>query len=306
MFWALLSGIGAACDSAYYIVNRQYLKKVNPDLLAASGFLTGAVFLLALAAARGLPSLGPGFFVAVAATSAINIAGTTLAFRALKSTDISLAVPMLCFTPLFLILTAAVMLGEVPSGAGIAGIVIIVAGSYILNTAAEHEQLLDPFRAMIREQGVLSMLLVAFLYAISIGFDKMVVLSSDTVFGSGIVYAVLGSAFLAIFLIRRQMQDRPSKESMGAGAVAGPVHGSRTRDLFTAGILIGGLLAIEAIVINEAYLVQIVPYVSAIKRMSIILTVLYGTIVIREEETLRRLAGAGMMVAGAGIILLFP
>jgi len=306
MFWALLSGIGACADAAYYIVNKKFLQSVEPDLLAGTGFLFTSAFLLAIALVRGIPVLGPDFFVAVGATCAINVLGTTLAFRALKSTDISLAVPMLSFTPLFLLLTAALMLHEIPSLIGIAGILIIVFGSYVLNTAAEHERLLDPFRAMVSHPGIFSMLFVSFLYAISIGFDKMVVLNSDTVFGSGVVFLILGSAFLSIFLVKRWTKMKKAGALAHNNAPAPCQLPNSSRDILMVGIAIGALLTLEAIVINEAYLVQIVPYVSAIKRMSILITVLYGTMVIREEEIFRRLSGAGLMVAGAVLILLFP
>jgi len=53
-------------------------------------------------------------------------------------------------------------------------------------------------------------------------------------------------------------------------------------------------------------LLQIVPYVIAIKRMSIILVVLFGTLIFRENDIGRRLAGAGLMVVGALLILAFP
>jgi drug/metabolite transporter (DMT)-like permease len=308
MFWALLSGIGAWSDAAYYIVNKKFLEKqVAPDLLAAAGFLATSLFLLAIAWFRGIPPLGPDFAVAVTSTCAINILGTTLAFRALKSTDLSLAVPMLSFTPLFLLVTAALMLGEVPSVIGITGILVIVAGSYILNTAAEHTSLLDPFRAMIAHPGILSMLVVSFLYAIAIGFDKMVVLNSDIVFGSGIVFLILGTAFLAIFLLKRAFKKGPVPSPAGREPVATPARPVlHVRDLAVAGVVIGTLLTVEAVAINTAYLEQIVPYVSAIKRTSILLTVLYGTLVFREQEHLRRIAGAAMMVLGVVLILLFP
>lgn len=307
MFWALLSGIGACADAAYYIVNKKFLQTVGPDLLAASGFLFTALFLLVIAIFRGIPLLGPDFFFAVTATCAINVVSTTLAFRALKSTDISLAVPMLSFTPLFLIVTAALMLHEIPSAVGIAGILIIVTGSYILNTAAEHTRLSDPFRAMISHPGIFSMFIVSFLYAIALGFDKLVVLNSDTVFGSGVVFLILGSSFLAIFLLKHYFStrtDHPGPEQVPA--CPGAIPSFLSRDLIIAGIMIGGFLTLEAIVINAAYLVQIVPYVSAIKRMSILITVLYGTLIVREKEILRRISGAALMVLGVILIVLFP
>lgn len=307
MFWALLSGIGACSDAAYYIVNKKFLRSVQPDLLAAAGFLCTGIFLLAISLARGIPALGQDFFLAVGLDCAINVIGTTLAFRALKSTDISLAVPMLSFTPLFLVLTAFVMLGEIPSLAGMAGIVIIVLGSYILNTAAEHTSLLDPFRAMVSHPGILAMFIVSFLYAIAIGFDKMVVLNSDIVFGSAVVFSILGLVFLGIFILKSAMH-RTDLSAPAAPTPGEPVQNTAgsPRDILGAGILIGVLLTIEAVAINAAYLDQIVPYVSAIKRLSIIITVLYGTLIFRETGIRQRVSGAVLMVCGVVLILLFP
>jgi drug/metabolite transporter (DMT)-like permease len=213
---------------------------------------------------------------------------------------------MLSFTPLFLIITAALILHEVPSLIGIAGIITIVAGSYILNTSAGHTNLLDPFREMISHPGILSMFVGSFLYAISIGFDKMVVLNSDAVFGSGVVFLVLGSVFLAISLLKR-LSGTAGTSMVSINPAPGTGFTSiALRNLLVPGIVIGAIITIEAITINAAYLDQIVPYVIAIKRMSILITVLYGTLVFREKEIFRRISGAGLMVFGVVLILLFP
>jgi drug/metabolite transporter (DMT)-like permease len=306
MFWALLSIIGAGANALFFIANKKFLQTIGPDALASSGFLISSFFLLIIASLRGIPVLGPEFFFAVAGTSAINIVAITLIFRTLKSTDLSLTVPMLSFTPLFLLVTATLLLGELPSLPGLFGVIIIVAGSYILNTSASDTRLLDPFRSMVSNPGILSMFIVSFMYAFSIGFDKMVVLNSDPVFGSGVVFLVLGCSFLAISLVRRGFVERnrnvlPDNHFRSPGQ-----KDSIVPNLLLAGVVIGVILTIEAIAINSAYILQIAPYVIAIKRMSILLTVMYGTFVIREKEVLRRLAGAILMVGGAILIILYP
>lgn len=310
MFWAVLSAIGACADAAYYIVNKKYLPSLEPDLLAAGGFLAGGILLLAAAFINGIPATGPGFYPAVAADCILNIIGTTLAFRALRSTDLSLAVPMLAFTPLFLIGTAALILHEIPSSVGMIGIIVIAAGSYVLNAAESHTGILDPFRAMVRNPGVFSMVIVAFLYAIVINFDKLVVQNSDTVFGSGLVFTLLGFAFLVIFAFRCCFGRTDGRISHASPNLPVNPPGARRdstfRDLATASLVVGVLLMIETVAINQAYLVQIVPYVSAIKRTSILITVVYGTLVIREKDLFRRVSGAGLMVLGVVLILLFP
>ncbi|MDO9033642.1 MAG: hypothetical protein Q7U51_00360, partial [Methanoregula sp.] len=74
---------------------------------------------------------------------------------------------------------------------------------------------------------------------------------------------------------------------------------------FLLTLLIGGFVAVEAASINVALTLQIVPYVIAIKRLSIIFMVLYGTLVFSEGDIGKRVMGASLMVAGAIIILLF-
>ena len=276
MLWAILTATGACADAAYYIINKKFVHRLRPSLLAAAGFLCTSFFLLAASLYGGIPPIGPYFFFAVAATSAINIVGTTLVFSALQSTDISLAIPMLSFTPLFLVWTSVLILHEIPSVMGITGIIIIVTGSYILNTAEEHTRLLDPFRAMIAHPGIFSMLVVSFLYAISINFDKMVVENSDPVFGSCLVFFILGSVFFTIFGVKKYYAGRKG----AAHDDLIPRYGmnrspGKVSVVVVAGISVGIFLALEAVVINQAYLIQIVPYVIAIKRMSIIITVLY-------------------------------
>nr|WP_319375456.1 DMT family transporter [uncultured Methanoregula sp.] len=308
MYWALLAGIGACTNAAYYIVNRQFLRRIDPDILAASGFLFGAVFLLSLSMAKGIPQTGPLFLPAICITAGINILATLLTFRALTSTDISLAVPMISFTPIFLIGTSALILHEIPSFVGIAGIVIVVAGSYILNTSEAHTRLADPFRSMAAHPGVLAMLAVSFLYAVAVNFDKMGVQNSDPVFGAGVTMLLIGAAFVPIALYRRRRNRSRIAQLLSGKPASRPivVFPFRRREATVAGILVGFLITLEAVTINSAYTEQIAPYVIAIKRMSILLIVLYGTLVFHEKELVRRLAGAGIMVFGAALILVFP
>ncbi|MFA4860054.1 EamA family transporter [Methanoregula sp.] len=308
MYWALLAGIGACTNAGYYIVNKKFLRTIDPDILAASGFLCSAALLLGISVGNGIPPLGPLFFPAVCITAAINILATLLTFRALSSTDISLAIPMISFTPIFLVGTAALILHEAPSALGIAGIVTIVAGSYVLNTAAEHTRITDPFRAMIGHPGVLAMLVVAFLYAVAINFDKMGVQNSDPVFGAGITMLLIGLAFVPIALYRRARNRQKISQVTAGNPAARSVLlvPFRLKEAALAGILIAILITLEAITINTAYTEQIAPYVITIKRMSIILIVLYGTLVFHETGLVRRLSGAGIMVLGVILILLFP
>ena len=53
--------------------------------------------------------------------------------KAIQVSPLGLTMPFLAFTPLFVIGTAWLFLGEVPSAAGVGGVVLVVAGAYALN-----------------------------------------------------------------------------------------------------------------------------------------------------------------------------
>jgi hypothetical protein len=79
---------------------------------------------------------------------------------------------------------------------GFTGICIIVSGSYVLNISAEDEHFLDPVKSILRNQGSWYMLIVAFLFAVSINFDKIAMLNSDPFFGKALTVLIIGVAFV--------------------------------------------------------------------------------------------------------------
>lgn len=307
MLWIFLALLGAVTNATYFIIVKMYITSLDPKLLTGIGFTFGGCLLFLLSALRGFPSIGPDFFAAVAITSVLNILGLSLIFKALSSSDLSLSVPMLSFTPAILIGTSYIILHETPSMFGFAGICIIVSGSYVLNIAEEHEHYLDPIKAMMKNRGSWYMLIVAFIFAVSINFDKIVLLNSDPFFGMALTITTIGIALLLMsayscYAGRKRSQVYSSGDTDEAVLQARAIP---VQKFFLLTLLIGVFVAVEAASINVALTLQIVPYVIAIKRLSIIFMVLYGTLVFSEGDIGKRVMGASLMVAGAIIILLF-
>ncbi|MDP3395346.1 MAG: DMT family transporter [Methanoregula sp.] len=306
MLWIFLALLGAVTNATYFIIVKKYITALDPKLLTGIGFTFGGCLLFLLSALRGFPSIGPDFFAAVAITSVLNIIGLSLIFKALTSSDLSLSVPMLSFTPAILIGTSYIILHETPSMFGFAGICIIVSGSYVLNIAQEHEHYLDPIKAMMQNRGSWYMLIVAFLFAVSINFDKIALLNSDPFLGMALTVTTIGIALLLICAYSHYAgRKRLQVHSGNADEALLHVRAVPVQRFFLLTLLIGGFVAVEAASINVALTLQIVPYVIAIKRLSIIFMVLYGTLVFSEGDIGKRVMGASLMVAGAIIILLF-
>jgi drug/metabolite transporter (DMT)-like permease len=307
MFWVILAVIGAVANAAYYIVIKNHITSRDPRLLTALGFFFAGILLLGISGAQGFPAIGQAYYGAVVASGILNIIGLSLIFSAMKSSDLSLSMPMLSFTPVFLIGTSYLLLHELPSAAGIIGICIIVSGSYVLNISAEHEHFLDPVRSMMQNRGSWYMLIVAFLFAISINYDKIAMLSSDPVFGMAFTLLIISSAFALISVFTGKIAGKYPVKGALSSTIPGrvPAPAFSLQPYLVPAFLAGFFVAAECVSINIAYTLQIAPYVIAIKRLSIIFMVLYGTIVCSENELRTRFMGAALMVGGAVIILLF-
>jgi uncharacterized membrane protein len=205
--------------------------------------------------------------------------------RALQASDMSLAIPFVSFTPIFLLITSPLMVGDVPTTQDIAGIVCIVAGAYVLHIQSVHRGLLGPLLAIFRAPGPRRMLSVAFIYSLTSNFDKIGVQNSSPLFWSLSIAGVMTIGF--VLLIRVLPQQH----------IAAP----QTR---TLGILflIGLFQAISLVVHNTALSLGPVPSVIAVKRFSTPFAVLWGLVLLKEQHGRERLAGALLMVVGIGIL----
>jgi drug/metabolite transporter (DMT)-like permease len=306
MLWFPIALLGAISQAAYSLSVKVLLRRIPPFSLAGYSFLAGSLILFSLILLTGFPPLGPGLLPAVAATVAINVVATILFYRALSTTDLSLCIPILAFTPVFLILTSFIILGEIPSLAGAAGIFLVAAGAFLLTQKSGHGQsasLLTPFRTLRHEKGVRLMLLVAFLYSLSVNYDKEVVINSSPIFGSALIFFLLAAIFLLIAVSTGTRGSVAAKDPVEPDPVAShPPFPSSPLIIYGA---VGMLLAVEGISINTAYTMAIVPYVITIKRMSIFFSVLFGWLLLHEQHIRGRMFGALVMISGAVVIALW-
>ncbi len=261
---------------------------VERSPLLASTFLSiafGLPLYLLLLAATGVPPIRPGFLPALAGAVAFNLATIPLRNLALRLSPLSLTMPFLAFTPLFLLVTESLLLGDRPGPRGLVGVVLIVLGAYALQLGAGTGPL-GPLRAIVRERGSILMLSVAALWSVTSVFDKMCVTRSSPAFyvvAFHLLYTAV--AFPVLRLLRRPILPTARREWPLLSLVAA-TH---------VGTLLTQMLALE---------LTLVSYVIAIKRAGMILSVGIGVLVFGEHHPGRRLVGAAIMTMGVILILL--
>ena len=285
MLWLILSLLTALAVATQDAWVKRFFSHLNAFEMATVpmvySFPMFAVTLLFIA----VPDLDGVFFAAFLVSLPLNGVCFVLYMRAIRLSPLSLTVPFLAFTPVFMLATGWLFLNEVPNGWGIAGVLLTATGSYVLYSEEGGQALLDPFRAMGREPGAMPMLLVAFLFSFAAVIGKVGILHSSVMFFTFSFFAVLNPLMAAVLVASGL--SRPSI------LVALPGKG------MAAGLL----LYLHALCHGWAISLTKAVYMIAVKRLSILFGVMYGGVVFREENIATRAMGAALMVAGAGIIM---
>jgi drug/metabolite transporter (DMT)-like permease len=304
MFWLIFAWLTALFESFTDVASKKSLKNVDTYIVAFfirfSAFLFLIPVLVLVIFLWGFPTIGSQFWLALLISGSLNVLTTVLYMNALKHSDLSISVPMLAFTPLFLLVTSPLIVGEFPTPLGLGGIILIVLGSYILNIKEFRKGCLAPFQALLREKGPKLMLIVAFIWSITSNYDKVGAVNS-----SPIIWVVAVNFFIAIclfpilFALNKDYIPKKRSSLKKKGEYWKLIKQNKNILLFT-----GFLSALTIIFQIYAITLTLVAYVIAIKRTSVCFGVLWGHLIFHEKGMKERLTGAVVMVLGVVLIVL--
>jgi len=211
---------------------------------------------------------------------------TILFFRAIQVSPISLCMPYISFTPVFLILTGYIILGELPAYQKLIGVVLIFIGSIVMHRQLFASGWWEPVKAVWSERGCFYMLMVGLINSITNPIDKKLVGMTDA-FTQACAFGVGMVIFFTVLAVAR-------RADMGKVIRAAP---------FWA-MLAGTLEAVALIFqLSSHYYIDVVITIS-VKRAGIILTVLLGWLIFKERDIGDKLIAASVMLTGVLIIYL--
>jgi len=236
----------------------------------------------------GIPELGRDFFWAIGLASMLDVIAVTMLIRAIASGDLADTYPLVALTPVFLIGTSVVILGEVPSLPGVIGMVIIVVGSYLMRAEGTQKSPFEPFKLLARDPGARYMILTAFLFSLLAPLFKTALESSSA------AMALTTSQWLsALWLVILN----------GArGLLGSTVRRIRSRFWPLAGLSVANFL--QAITMFLSFQLAFVAYAASVKRLGILFTVLFGYIAFKERGALRGAAAGAVMLVGVVLVAL--
>ena len=273
--WALVSLLSALSWATSDLFSKRALRVYSDVQVIWARTLLAVPFTLPLLLVSGVPRFTLRFVVVQLVDFPLEVLALLLYMRALRLSPLGLTLPYLSLTPVLLVLTGYLILGEVPGARQLLGVLLVGAGGYLLSGEGW-----APLKALLRERGSQLMLLVALIYSVTAALSKILAQESSPLFYSA-YYPLVLSALFAPFALRRGL-FRFNRDLWLAGG-------------FNAGMITAHLVAIT---MTQA------SYMLALKRLSGVFGVLYGRLFFRERGFGRRLLAAGLMSLGALLVAL--
>jgi len=284
--WVIYAVLNPFIDASRNVFSKK--ASLNVDSLVVSWVNNFVPFLLFLPVVFFIElKFNQQFIISVIISGTINTAAAILYHRAISQGEISVVVPMLSFTPLFLLVISPIIVGEFPTSKGFIGIILIVVGSYLLNVNLKEKGILFPLKSFMKNKATRYMLIVAFIWSISANFDKKGIEASSI-----LQYILFINLFVTIgttiFIISK---GKFSLQSVWR----------ERKNLF----FVGALTSLGYFVHMTALAMTLVAYVIALKRTSGMITVVLGYLILKEQNIKERLLGSTIMFLGVLFIVLF-
>jgi drug/metabolite transporter (DMT)-like permease len=234
---------------------------------------------------------GSSFYENMLLCVLLAITGNTLIVAALRLTDLSVLGPINAYKSIVSLLLGIFLLGEIPTLMGVAGVLLILAGSYFfINLGSEHKEK-NVFIQFFRDKGVRLRLAALILSATEAVFlKKALLLSSPLV--TFVFWCILGALASLVFSLFALQAALPSQL----------VTFKQWTSTYLMLALTTGLMQFSTL---YTFGVLQVGYSLALFQTSALLSVFFGYKFFREQNVMQRLLGASVMVIGAIFIVVF-
>lgn len=213
--------------------------------------------------------------------------GNGLLIKAFEKGDLSVLGPINSYKSVIGLIFGIIILGEMPGWWGLAGIILIILGSYFVLDTTEERFSWKLFKN--REvQYRLGAMVIAAIEAI---FIKKTILLSSVLF-SFATWCWFGAlfAFLIVKVLKINTNDEVAKIDMHSGMK------------FAALVLCIGVMQYTT---NYVFENMVVGYALAIFQLSVILSVLFGYTIFKEADVWKKLVGSVIMIIGSVFLILF-
>lgn len=236
-------------------------------------------------------TIAPSVWLNMLIAGVLAVSGNVLLVYALSETDLSILGPINSYKSIVSLIFAIFLLGERPTLAGLAGMLLIVSGSYFVMDKRVNQPLAQAIVRFVRGRGVQLRFAAMFLSAAEAVFLKRaIVLSSPSeVFA---LWAMVGF-LVALAAAAVVLKDRVAEQFRTF---------RKTFGIYTGVVLAAGVMQLATLFTFRSLQVG---YSLALFQLSAVVSVLLGGRYFAETNLRERLVGSFIMAAGAMLIVVF-
>jgi drug/metabolite transporter (DMT)-like permease len=288
MDWTLIALISALFSALASIIEKKILFKERvaefTAFLALINLILVIPFFLSIESIPSTTGLLVLFF-----KSLLNAIAFFCVMKAIKSLELSSALPLLVLTPGLVAIFASIFLKESLMLWQIVGLILLIIGTYALQIRKK-QKFLDPFKILFKTKGYRYVITALLLFTITSILDKTILkvfkfpVNTFMAF-QHLFFAIIFIAILFIFIKPKKIQV-PSKSSW----------------------ILLIILAIFTIIYRYAELTAMsmapVALVLVLKRLSVLFSTIVGGKLFKESHLLLKTIATIIIIAGALLIIL--
>ena len=261
-------------------------KTIHPLFVNFLTYFLLSGFCLVILLFIQLPVLSRNFWVFSILGGIAGALGNGFLIKALQYGELSVLGPVNSYKSVVGIIVGIFLLSEIPNMWGIAGIILIIYGSYfVLDTTKERFSL-----ALLKRKDIQYRIWAMILTAIEAVFVKKVILASSTL-PAFIGWCIFGAvfSFILVFINRVDFKFQITK-----------INKNELGKFATLVLCIGTM----QFTTNYSFANMPVGYALSLFQLSTIVSVLLGSRVFKEPELRKKLIGSAIMIFGSVVIIL--
>lgn len=290
MTWFILAFTSAVLSAAASLGEKKSLFKMSAINFSFVLSLFTLLFSIPFFLSPTFQQPGTTSLIILFGKTLLNSFAFLFVMYSIKNLDISEALPLMVLTPGFVAIFAFIFLGESLTLQEISGVILLLAGTYILETGSGMG-VLGPFKVFIKTKNYRFVITALLLFTVTSILDKVLVGQYKVTPHTFVGYQHLFTAiiFLVTFLFSRK--------------------NNVAEKLIPDKSLLGLIIVIAVITIGYRYTqieaVKLAPValVLSVKRISVFFATLAGGKIFKEKNLLKKAIATAVMIAGALLIL---
>jgi len=282
MLWALVCAFGMAMADAS---TKRGLASLTPRQLSVARCCLPLLVMLPVLVATWPADVPAVTWAWLVPSAILEVIAVGFYLKSIQGADLSQSMPYHAFTPVLVAGIGGPILGEAVSATGVAGILLVFAGAWLLNIGEWRDGWHRPLTAPLRNRASRLMLLAASIYAFTAIFSRAPLALLPPVFLGALYFTLVGiAAWIGLDPRLRTLRSLPW----------------RNRWLWA----VTGWMALMILTHFVALVGVKTAYMIAVKRTSLLWGIVLGALWLGEPNLRRNLLAGCVMVAGVGLIAL--